>query len=184
MKFFFRRKDDPYPQQQGKEHHIALTERDFFWLDENDAPLKFRLPEEQERMINEICSFLDISASDFIRQVLFMHLYGRYDLLGLLERQLPSLNEGRDVCPSAQPEPPLANVPSPPHPKNVADFKVWLPRAMKDDLALLANDEKMTLSRYVRTVVVTHLTGHPALAQRSPLNRPFIPVPQSSKRKK
>ena len=39
MKFFFRRKDDPYPHQQGKEHHITLTERDFFWLDENDASL-------------------------------------------------------------------------------------------------------------------------------------------------
>lgn len=184
MKFFSRRKDDPYPHQKGKEHHISLTERDFFWLNENDAPLKFRLPEEQELMINEICSFLDISASDFIRQVLFMHLYGRYDLLGLLERQLPTLNEGREVCPSAPPEPSSAKVTPSQRPKNVADFKVWLPRAMKDDLALLAREEEMTLSRYVRTVVVTHLIGHPALAQRSPLNRPLIPVSPSRKRKK
>jgi hypothetical protein len=103
MKFFFRRKDDPYPHQQGKEHHISLTKRDFFWLDENDTPLKFRLSEDQEQMINEICSFLDISASDFIRQLLFIHLYGRYDLLGLLERQLPSLNEGREVVAPATP---------------------------------------------------------------------------------
>lgn len=182
MKFFFRRKDDPYPSHQGKEHHITLMERDFFLLDENETPLKFRLSEEQERMIDEICTFLDISASDFIRQMLFIHLYGRYDLLGLLERQFPTLNEGREVCPSAPPE--STKTESSPHPRNVADFKVWLPRVMKDDLAFLASQEKMTLSRYVRTIVVTHLTGHPALAQQSPLNRPLLSVPATRKRKK
>lgn len=120
MKFFSRHKDDPYPHRQEGAHHIALTDRNFFMLDENDAPLKFRLSEEQERMVDEICSFLDISASDFIRQVLFIHLYGRYDLLGLLERQFPILQEGREVIPSGPAEDRPARA------ANVADFKVWL----------------------------------------------------------
>lgn len=163
MKLFSRHKDDPYPHRLEGEYHIALTDRNFFMLDENDAPLKFRLSEEQERMVDEICSFLDISASDFIRQVLFIHLYGRYDLLGLLERQFRILQEGQEVIPSA----PAEDRPA----ANIADFKVWLPRVMKDDLSFLAEAEGMTLSKYVRKTVVTHLTGHPALALHSPVNR-------------
>lgn len=167
MKLFFRHKDATYPNRKGQEHNIALTGRDFYWLGENDAFLKVRLSEDQEQMVDEICSFLDISASDFIRQVLFIHLYGRYDLLGLLERQLPALQEGRSVIISAPPEE------TPGRPLNKADIKVWLPRVMKNDLTFLAKKEGMTLSKYTRTVIVTHLTGHPALAENSLVNHPL-----------
>jgi hypothetical protein len=178
MKSFFRRKDETSPYQSNKQYCIALSERDYALIDENDAPLKFRLNEALERMIDEICTFLDISASDFIRQALFIHLYGRYDLLGLLERQFPALQEGREVIVSGPPECSSSRA------ANVADFKVWLPRVMKDDLLSLAEREGETLSRYVREVVTTHLTGHPALARQSPLNHPFNPPPASRKPKK
>jgi hypothetical protein len=167
MKLFFRHKDDTNPRQQEREHSITLTERNYFLLDDNDVPLKFRMTEELERMVDEICSYLDTSASDFIRQVLFIHLYGRYDLLGLLERQFPVLDERRRmVIPSGPPDdaPPKRSA-------NIADFKVWLPRVMKDDLAFLAQAEGVTLSRYVRNVIITHLTGHAGLADHSPINR-------------
>lgn len=167
MKLFFRHKDDTNPRQQEREHSITLTERNYFLLDDNDVPLKFRMPEELERMVDEICSYLDTSASDFIRQVLFIHLYGRYDLLGLLERQFPVLDERRRmVIPSGPDESPAKS-------RNVADYKVWLPRVMKDDLTFLAQSEGVALSRYVRNVIITHLTGHVALADRSPVNRPL-----------
>jgi hypothetical protein len=178
MKFFFRRKDETCPHQNSKQYSIALSERDYTLIDENNAPLKFRLNETLERMIDEICTFLDISASDFIRQALFIHLYGRYDLLGLLERQFPTLQEGREVIVSGPPESSSSRT------ANVADFKVWLPRVMKDDLQFLAESEGKTLSRYIREVITTHLTGHPALARQSPLNHPFNPPPASSKPKK
>ena len=165
MKLFFRHKDDPYPNRTEREHSITLTERNYFLLDDNDAPLKFRLSEELERMVDEICSYLDTSASDFIRQVLFIHLYGRYDLLGLLERQFPVFEEERMIAYA----PPVET--SSKRGANIADIKVWLPRVMKDDLAYLAQSEGMTLSRYVRTVITTHLCGHAALAERSPINR-------------
>ena len=169
MKLFFRHKDDTYPNRSDRQNHISMTERNFLHLDDNDVSLKFRLPEELELMVEEICSYLDTTASDFIRQVLFIHLYGRYDLLGLLERQFPVLDERRRmVIPSAVPDDNKQCTKLPP---NRADFKVWLPRVMKDDLALLADSEKMTLSRYIRTVINTHLTGHPALGDHSPVNR-------------
>ncbi len=185
MKLFFRHKDDPYPNRAKREHSISLTERNFFWLDGNDTPLKFRLSEELERMIDEICSYMDTSASDFIRQMLFIHLYGRYDLLGLLERQFPLLDERRRMVisssASSNDDQPQC---TPKRPPNRADFKVWLPRAMKNDLAFLAESEKMTLSRYVRSIITTHLTGHPALAEYSPVNRPLNPSSSARTRKK
>jgi len=168
MKLFFRHKDDTSLRQHDREHRITLTERNFFLLDDNDAPLKFHMSEELERMVDEICSYIDISASDFIRQTLFIHLYGRYDLLGLLERQFPVLDERqRMIIPSAPPD----DAPPPKRSTNVADLKVWLPRVMKDDLAYLAQSEGMTLSRHVRTVITTHLCGHASLAESSQVNR-------------
>jgi len=87
------------------------------------------------------------------------------DLLGLLERQFPVLDERRRmVIPSGPDESPAKS-------RNVADCKVWLPRVMKDDLAFLAQAESVTLSRYVRNVIITHLTGHAGLADHSPINR-------------
>jgi predicted DNA-binding protein len=166
MKFFFRHKDDTYPGRKDKEYAISQTGRDFLWLETNDASLKFRLSEEQEQMLDEMTTFLDISLSDLVRQILFVHLYGRYDLLGLLEQKMPSLEEGRVIA-YAPPEEPTARI------GNTADIKVFLPRVMKDDLTFLAKNEGMTLSKYVRTVVVTHLTGHPALAENSLVNHPL-----------
>jgi hypothetical protein len=178
MKLFFRHKDTPYPHRNDKEHNISLTGRNFMWLEHNDATLKFRVSLDQEQMIDEACSFLDISASDFIRQILFVHLYGRYDLLGLLERQLPGIQEGRSVIISGPPEESTKKA------ANLADFKIYLPFAMKDDLAYLAKQEGSTLSRYVRTVVVTHLTGHPALAENSIVNHTFRTLIKPKRRNK
>lgn len=169
MKFFHRHKDNTYPGRRDKEFIISQTSRDLLWLTENDTSLKFRVSEEQEQMLDEMTTFLDISLSDFIRQVLFVHLYGRYDLLGLLERKMPSLEEGR-IGTCAQPEETSTSG------GNIADIKVYLPRVMKDDLTFLAKQEAMTLSKYVRTVVVTHLTGHPGLAGNSLVNLPLQPL--------
>lgn len=166
MKFFFRRKDDTSLRKPHREYSISLTERDYCLLYDNDVTLKIRLSEQTERMIDEVCSYLDTTVSDFIRQVLFVHLYGRYDLLGLIERRFPVLDEQRrHMVITAAPDEPSAG-----RERNVADIKIYLPQVMKDDLTFLAGSEKTPLSRYVRNVVTTHLSGHAALAD-SPVNR-------------
>lgn len=55
-------------------------------------------------MLDEMTTFLDTSISDYVRQILFIHLYGRYDLLGLLEEQLPALQEGRGAIIAGPPD--------------------------------------------------------------------------------
>jgi len=69
MKLFFRHKDDTNPRQQEREHSITLTERNYFLLDDNDVALKFRMTVQLERMVDEICSYLDTPVSDLIRPV-------------------------------------------------------------------------------------------------------------------
>ena len=52
-------------------------------------------------------------------------------------------------------------------------------------IAYLAQAEDVTLSRYVRNVIITHLTGHAGLAGHSPVNRPLnTPLTTTRKRNK
>ena len=160
MEFFTRSKDKSRPSSSATPHVISQTGRNYSALSENDTSLKFWIPEPLEKKIDELCSFFDTSASDFIRQVLFIHLYGRYDLVGLIERQ----DNRFDLTPRQQfkfslrmqCEDSPSSTPSPP--KNIADIKVWLPAGMKTDLQELANRRSMKLSRYIRLVLISHWT--------------------------
>lgn len=166
MRFFARKRDQARPEP-NKLVKITMSGRDYGQLSECDAPLKFWLSEPIEKKIDEMCSFQDTCASDIIRQILFIHLYGRYDLFGLVERQVstyklnpvpqirysrcrPIRDESND--PPPQPRKPIE--------KNIADVKVWIPAKMKEDLHQLADQAGFKLSQYVRTVITTHLLGH------------------------
>ena len=163
MQFFQRSKDNPRHLSPDDTPAVSLTGRDYAPLHSNDATLKFWIPEPLEKKIDELCRFFDTSASDFIRQVLFIHLYGRYDLVGLIERQdnrfdlMPEQRIKFSACEIGDQLQPTSP-PSPP--KNIADIKVWLPSAMKNELQELANRRSMKLSRYVRLVLISHVLGN------------------------
>lgn len=158
MRFFNRKKDQIRPTGRQNPYHIELSGRDYGALKEDDAALKFWLPESVEKKIDEMCSFQDTSASDLIRQILFIHLYGRYDLFGLIERQIEAFNLNQKTVVVME-----SNVDyEPPEPveKSIADFKVWLPAKMKADILLLAGRAGKKPSAYIREVIITHLFGH------------------------
>lgn len=168
MRFFFRKKDNSYPSKQIKKFIITLSNRDYADFNGNDTYIKFWIPESIEKLIDEITDLMDTSMSDFIRQVLFLHLYGRHDLLGHRERGCGIyLKEQIDFCVGDQPQ-----ITPPPVDKNIADIKVWLPPKMKGDLQMLADRQKTKLSVYVRQVLQTHLLGvmpyEPGLADQQP----------------
>lgn len=176
MKIFFRKKDNPRPTSKP-EFYIKLTDCDLEALQECDVALKFRVPEQVERKIDEMCSFVDTSASDLIRQILFIHLYGRYELFGLIERQNTTYNlnpkpatrfnrvTGKVTCDSA----PVARE------RNIADVKVWIPQRMKEDIQSLAEQAGKKVSVYVRETISTHLFGH-----APPKNMPTDVSPQNN----
>jgi hypothetical protein len=171
MRFFFRKKDDSKTAIPRREHVITMTDRDFSELDDGKAALKFWIPESVEIMMNELSSKFDTSTSDSYRQMLFVHLYGRYDLTGLLERQdhrfaLCGVPMYSRVSTASTDAVPISKE------KSSADVKVWVPLKMKIDLQLLAKRKGVKLSQYVRYVVMDQLLGHlpynEALAGSSP----------------
>ena len=157
MRFFFRGKDTPYPSKPIKQHSIIMSNRDYSEFERNDAAIKFWIPETVEQKVDEATELLDTSKSDFVRQVLFIHLYGRHDLLGLYERKCGIFLPAKDIRYSLKPQP---GMPALPAEKKIADMKVWLPSRMKSDLQTLADRAKMKLSPYVRQVLHTHLFGN------------------------
>lgn len=167
MRFFFRKKDESIPWKFQTEPQIALSNRNFDQLQDCDVALKFWLPECVERMIDKMCSFQDTSGSDLIRQILFIHLYGRYDLFGLIERQDQTYNlQTREKAMYSlsmnplSPEQEAAKDLELKKARNIADVKVWVPAKMKDDIRQLALKTGKKPSAYVREVIITHLFGH------------------------
>ena len=163
MIFFGRKKDVTVPTKIKPPLVVKLTGRNYSEYSSNDVALKFWLPLSAEKKIDELCTYFDTCASDFIRQILFIHLYGRYDLIGLIERQDNrfDLAEKKHDRFSRPPQSDVPTVPdAPPKEKNIADVKVWLPSKMKADLKGLAERRQMKLSRYARLVILNHLFGN------------------------
>lgn len=158
MRTYFRRKDETYPSKPDKPHSISISGRDYSECEYNDATLKFWIPESLERKIDEVTDLLDTSVSDFVRQAIFIHLYGRCDLLGLYERKQGIYSPGGSIkfCASLVDQGPPISAPE----KKNADVKIWLPARMKNDLAMLAVSHKMKLSSYVRQLLTIHLLGN------------------------
>lgn len=177
MRFFFRKKDESVPWIPRAEPRIVLSNRNFDQLKECDVALKFWLPEYVERMIDRMCRFQDTSASDLIRQILFIHLYGRYDLFGLIERQDETYNlQTREkVRFSLRPntfEEEVAISIEEKNKRNIADVKVWVPSKMKDDIRQLAQKAGKKPSVYVRELIIIHLFGHIPPKGISPTENP------------
>jgi hypothetical protein len=172
MNFFSRSKDNARPidavKQQRVEHKVSMTGKDYSDMQKCSVTLKVWLPESVEKQLGELTSYLNTSLSDLIRQILFQHLYGRYDLIGLVERQkfdpekpddpysgvrfsigaaAPSNDSFRSLRPIAEP------------PRKIAGVKVFIPERMRKDLDAMAGKKFQTISEYVRLVILNHLFG-------------------------
>jgi len=104
--------------------------------------------------------------------ILFVHLYGRYDFLGIIEREEPknksanideNSNKGFGVKFSLNM--PEYSSDRRPDMKSVAGYKVWVPNKMKWHLNKLAEHNKMSLSHYAREVIMTHILGNISIDQ-------------------
>lgn len=170
MNFFFRKKDEPQNAEQTSRHTINLSGRPYNQYQDRNATIKLWLPDHAKKKINEICSYIDTTASDFIRQILFVHMYGRADFLALIQTKHPSIVDSPiasgvrysvsssfldDVEPFSSS---YATAPAPP--KNEASYKVHVPAKFKVDLEKCATYRKHSISSYSRQVILTHLYGY------------------------
>ncbi len=170
MDFFFRKKDDRKAEEGKPLLQINLSGRPYNSYSERDTCIKLWLPESIKERLNEVSTYIDTSISDFLRQVLFIHLYGRVDFLGLLQTKHPTaLNSHIDtgIAPDITPQVELSikavkkpKVLKSVQEKSTASFKIWVPSQMKTDLERLAAKHKISLSNYARRVIITHLLGN------------------------
>jgi hypothetical protein len=170
MDFFFRKKDDRETDEGKPLLQINLSGRPYNAYSERDAAIKLWLPESIKDRLNEVSTYIDTSVSDFLRQILFIHLYGRVDFLGLLQTKHPTaLNSHIDtgIVPDASPQVEIevkavkkAKVIKNGPEKSTSSVKIWVPSKMKSDLDQLALKNKASLSEYARHVIITHLLGN------------------------
>jgi hypothetical protein len=165
--------------------HITMTDRDYAdLLETGDVALKFWLPDLVGIMLDQSCKFANTTRSDFIRQNLFIYLYGRYDLMGLLEQRNhyyrldpPSrMMFSRSAAPKSdtvsEPEPDIMQDLG----KNTEDLKVWIPVKMKEDIQKLADKASISLSEMIREIIISTLFGHTYLSARKELMQMEIEI--------
>lgn len=169
MNFFFRKKDDTKENETTSRYSINLSGRPYNQYQDRDATIKLWLPEHAKKKIDEVCSYIDTTASDFIRQILFVHMYGRADFLALMQTKHPSVVDSHiergirysvssPSSPSGSHQSSPASAPTPP--KNEASYKVHVPAKFKVDLEQCATYRKHSISSYSRQVILTHLYGY------------------------
>lgn len=145
---------------------------DFSDLAKHDAALKFWLPEPVSVALTEMGELGGESRSEMLRRFLTQHCYGVY-ATHLMSSAVPEIF--RDPEPvmfsrsALDPPPGKIRVDTywvPELGKNVAPIKVWVPTRLRSDLEALAAHVGVTLSQYVREIVISRLLGHGTLPKR------------------
>lgn len=158
---------------------------DFSDLAKHDTALKFWLPEPAEKALHEMKERSDLSASEFLRQFLAIHCYGLYafyqmtDIMPKLFREQPGI-----MFSKAEEQPPqgkkrIDTYWVPELGKNVVPIKIWIPKRMKTDLQTLSEHAELTLSNYVREILISRLLGHGMVPQRT-LMLNAVPTPAAN----
>ena len=150
--------------------YLTGTGRDYGELGPNDRAVKCWVPEPVWKSLQELAGYHDSDLSSLVRHVLFVHVYGHYDLLALAERGdqrfMPQGNKEalRDVVRYSRPA--TAANRTAELGKNDHDLKVWMPEALVGELDRLAQGSGINRSEYIRETLVSHLFGRMQLPDR------------------
>lgn len=151
---------------------------DFREFAENDVAIKFWVPEPLAEALEDLRERDGVSMSQLIRQYLIVHCYGLYAIRLMLEAD-PHLFKDREVDSEirfsrATPPDNKKRVDTyfvPELGKNVAPFKLWIPKRLRDDLQILADHVGLKLSQYLREIIISRLLGHGTLPLRPEMLR-------------
>lgn len=142
----------------------------------DDVSIKLWLPEKLIDKLDELAAYFQESRPNLIRFLLFVHVYGRYefecmrsehaglftpaDIPAVLRRKESDKGdlESGEVAPTRRDVQLMLG-------KSDADFKLWLPSALKTELEELANRAGMKLSAYLRKILVEVLFGAKLMAE-------------------
>lgn len=157
----------------------------------HDAALKFWLPEPAREALEDLANRQGESMSEMLRQFLFQHCYGLYAFALVAERypqhfreDMPMFSRATETVAAPSEETPSLAIVRLVEPKkgyqpkkdptywvpelgkNVMSLKVWIPAQLYADLQVLARHSEVTVSQYVREIVISRLLGHGTLPKR------------------
>lgn len=149
---------------------------DFSDLKQHDVSVKFWIPEPAAIALKEIKKLRSESINETLLIFLLGHCYGFYFQQQLLHKH-PEIYRDPDVMadvrfsnrqrPDGSREPkriPVYFVPE--LGKNIFPIKLWIPQRLRDDLQKLAQHVNLTLSEYLREIVISRVFGHGMLPMR------------------
>lgn len=122
-------------------------------------PMKVWLPEPLDEILRQLADHRTSSRSVLIRRALFVYVYGQYAFEQMrADKDGFFYDDGIRYSRSPNRAPSLG--------KNTRNYKVFLPRRLREDLATLANQSRLKLSHFTREVLISAFMGHQALAER------------------
>lgn len=153
----------------------------FDHFDKHDRALKFWLPEPARQALEDLAKRQGQSMSELLRQFLFQHCYGVYAHALLMDKREAAAKamasdgihfsrrmDGGVNYSRAEPYQPKKDPTYwvPELGKNVTSLKIWMSNQMYADLEALAKHSQITVSQYVREIVISRLLGHGTLPKR------------------
>jgi hypothetical protein len=151
-------------------------------FDGRGADIKFWLPQPAADALKEIKVAKGDSMNAILQDFLMGHCYGYW-----LQQALFTAKSSRISSPAIFRRPGLSDdrprkkrktiyfVPE--LGKNIFPVKIWIPQQLKSDLSVLAEQADLTLSAYVREIIVSYLFGHGMLPKRPEM---FVGIDASS----
>jgi hypothetical protein len=141
---------------------------------EHDAALKFWVPEVVAAGVLDMAKRNGVSAGEALRQFFVQHCYGviTYQLLLDFDKGIFKDFEGpvfsnKTVDPGERPGKKRIDAYwLPDLGKSTSPVKVWLPSRVKSDLQAMADHVGLSLSHYVREIVISRSVGHAKLPMR------------------
>ncbi len=172
--------EEPVPRRALTLEQLVDGMGDCSDLGKNDIALKFWLPSPAMQGIKELSDIYDRTASRLIRDFLLAHCYGIYAFEWIRENRIfrmdetPMFSRRAEELPEGKVRVTTYFIPE--LGQNIAPMKLWIPTRLKNDLILLAKHVDLTVSNYVREIVISRLLGHGTLPMR-PKMLEFTPTP-------
>lgn len=152
----------PLPADDPFRPKLPPSSTDFQPFAVNDVAVKVWIPEPLDVRLTELADLFGVSRPRYLLTVLFIELYGRYELEQMREK-VAGLFAGSRVMAAREPiaaeseTSPVAT--ARPLGKSDCDLKLWMPAKMRDDIQGCATTAGLSLSEHIRKVFVTHVFG-------------------------
>ena len=147
--------------------HYEISE-----LHENDAVLRFWLPEEGKQALDQVVRCNHTTGARYLRELFVVYLYGEHELQRMREHSSglyykpPPAEPMKTQEESAYPDikysirriPTILVVPE--LGKSIIPIKLYFPQKVKDGLQSVADKADVPLSSFIREILISHLFGH------------------------